>query len=244
MRGGGVTFSIPNMVAVTLGMPFIGFMFSIGYTLLIDFDPKASTHCEVEEFLPSFSSVVGGSVPQKYIWNICIALHSAPRFLLSTLYKNLYEERLNMGSWTPLFIKLNYIMNITENFCLVGLSFVSSIEIYAIHKFCFVTFLITYCVSSMLQLYMVKHCGFQARCREEVLSYKYKKNIFFSSIFCLILSLYFFQRHNEYCEPYVYSFFGVFEYLVILGNMLHHGTAYYDFKDLVFTVTPGQLLVK
>ena len=35
-------------------------------------------------------------------------------------------------------------------------------------------------------------------------------------------TLYFYYRHNIYCEPYMYSYFCVCEYAVIIFNMLYH----------------------
>ena len=34
--------------------------------------------------------------------------------------------------------------------------------------------------------------------------------------------LYFYFRHNSYCEPYIYSYFCLCEYAVIVLNMLYH----------------------
>jgi hypothetical protein len=244
MRGGGLTYTIQFIVKCTLGFPALAFFISVIWTLLIDFDPKSSTHCEVDEFLPSFSSVIGEGISQKYIWNIAIAFHAAPRFLLANLYRNLYVERLNIGAWTPKFITLNYYLNCVEALCLVGLSFISSTEYYPAHKACFIFFICTYGVSLSLTNYMIKFCGFEARCREETISYQWKKKILISTCLFIPLALYFFYRHNEYCEPHVYSFFGVFEYLIILGNMFYHGCAYLDFKDVVLTVGPAQILAR
>eukprot|EP00088_Acartia_fossae_P071309 TRINITY_DN9763_c0_g1_i12.p1 TRINITY_DN9763_c0_g1~~TRINITY_DN9763_c0_g1_i12.p1 ORF type:complete len:246 (-),score=15.95 TRINITY_DN9763_c0_g1_i12:326-1063(-) len=245
MRGGGVTYTLQGMVQGTLSLPLGAFIFCVLWTLFFDFDPKSSTHCEVDEFLPSLSSVIGGSVPQKYVWNICIAIHSAPRFLFAAVYKSLYQERLNIGAWTPILIKFNFVLNVLEIISLVGLSFVSSIEIFIIHKGFFITFLVTYLVSMLLTLYhLLPRCGYQATCIQETYSNQMKYKIFKMTCISLPLAFYFYWRHNEYCEPYVYSLFATFEYAIILGNIYYHGLAYYDFTDMVMHVGPSQLLVR
>ena len=62
----------------------------------------------------------------------------------------------------------------------------------------------------------------------------------------IVISLYFYWRHNAYCEPGIYSgeetsnkiiiiflnilpVFSLCEYIVILSNMAYHATSYYDF---------------
>ena len=45
-----------------------------------------------------------------------------------------------------------------------------------------------------------------------------------------LLMSYFYYWHNEYCTPYVYSFFCICEYVIVLSNMVFHATAYYDFS--------------
>ena len=52
----------------------------------------------------------------------------------------------------------------------------------------------------------------------------------------LALGLYFFIRHNKYCEPGVYSLFALAEYLVVLSNMAFHFAVFYDFKNTSLTV--------
>lgn len=45
-------------------------------------------------------------------------------------------------------------------------------------------------------------------------------------------SVYFFMRHNKYCEPMVYTLFALSEFVVVLSNMAFNFQAYYDFQDL------------
>ena len=75
-------------------------------------------------------------------------------------------------------------------------------------------------------------CGFMPQTREEVFSLRYKKTILTVYLMCVPLMLMFYFRHNEYCEPYVYSFFCFFEYILVIANMCYHMTAYYDLKDV------------
>ena len=60
----------------------------------INFQNATYTHCEVTNLAPSISAAIGSFVPQKYIWQACISLHSAPRFLFLYLYNQLFHERL------------------------------------------------------------------------------------------------------------------------------------------------------
>ncbi|XP_023334910.1 post-GPI attachment to proteins factor 2 [Eurytemora carolleeae] len=242
MREDGVYHPFPRLALGTVALPFFAFLSCIFWSLFFDFENTTSTHCEVAEFAPSISAVIGSDVPQKYIWNICVAIHAAPRFLFSTMYRNFYKERLSLGVWTGTLVTLNYGLNLIENFSLLGLSFIGSSEVFEVHAFFFILFLFTYIVSMLLLMwYLIPYCGFQMRSRDEMKALVEKKKIVKLTIASSVLALYFYWRHNEYCEPYVYSLFGVFEYVLILGNMYYHALSRLDFADWTVSVGPTNI---
>ena len=51
---------------------------------------------------------------------------------------------------------------------------------------------------------------------------EFKKNIVITSWFCVFLAFYFYRRHNEYCEPYIYTGFAICESLVVCCSIWWH----------------------
>lgn len=80
-------------------------------------------------------------------------------------------------------------------------------------------------------------CEIQSQTSLERRSARYKSNLLGTTLTCGVLMLYFYWRHNEYCEPYVYSLFCVTEYVVVLANIGFHFTAWYELhrSDVVVT---------
>jgi len=243
MRDGGIHSPFPRLAKVTVALPACGFVSSLLYSLIYDFENTANTHCDVDEFAPSLSAVIGDNIPQKYVWNICIALHAAPRFLFAHMYRQYFLDRLTTGRWTQTLVQLNYWTNITETLCLIGLSYVGSNELFEAHAFFFTLFVITYVVSiTLVTCYFLPFCGYQTKSPVDRDCYKIKTRLLISTYISGSFAVYFYWRHNEYCEPYVYSFFGLSEYTLILSNMAYHGLAAKDFSDWTINVGPDMIL--
>ncbi|KAK7075551.1 Post-GPI attachment to proteins factor 2 [Halocaridina rubra] len=192
---------------------------------------STATHCGVPNYLPSISSAIGEFVPQRYIWRTAIALHSAPRFLLAAMYNSFMRRVLpNFGSYQGL-IKLNTTFNVVENVALLGLSFISSKENYTLHKVFFIVFMVCSELYMVLTCLLLKDNKSRLTSPLERLAYVKKKQLMFANLTSFFVALYFFYRHNSYCEPGMYSIFAFLEYLVVLTNMGFHLTAYYDFHN-------------
>ncbi len=86
------------------------------------------THCEVSNFAPSISASISHK-PQKHLWQYCIALHTAPRFLFSYLLCHHLKARTVSGRWTLLrwLPTAALISQWIENASLLLLSVVSSV---------------------------------------------------------------------------------------------------------------------
>merc|ERR1712066_520883 len=72
---------IRHLALLTALLPLGGFLLCLSLSFGINFENSTYTHCEVYNFAPSISAAIGSFVPQKYIWQSAIALHTAPRYV-------------------------------------------------------------------------------------------------------------------------------------------------------------------
>jgi len=135
------TLKFRHIAIFTLSIPCFAFFFCIIYSFLFHLDQVTRTHCQVWNVAPSISSSIGILAPQKYVWKICIALHSAPRLLLCKMYHKHMQTVLNKVASVQRLALFTCVLNVAEVFSLLLLSVVPSTEDYFLHTFCFGLFL-------------------------------------------------------------------------------------------------------
>ncbi|XP_033741997.1 post-GPI attachment to proteins factor 2-like isoform X1 [Pecten maximus] len=222
---------------IVLSLPLFGFAFCVIWSLINNFESSTATHCRVANYLPSISSAIGGYTPQRYVWRICVALHCSPRLMVAVAYYN-FHTQVHVGQKNSLYQSLSALtslLHILENLALVGLSFISSSENHGAHEKLFVTFMVTSLLYMLLSCILFKWGrtanGINMSVKERT-SFNYKVGLFLFNIISFLIAVYLFIRHNAYCEPGIYTFFALGEYLTVLSNIAFHSTAIWDFRQL------------
>ncbi|XP_067120190.1 post-GPI attachment to proteins factor 2 [Centruroides vittatus] len=224
----------------TVCLPLFSFIFCVIWSLIFNFRQVTSTHCQVSNYLPSISAAIGGYTPQRYVWRIGIGLHAAPRYIVMFMYYSYYSNLiLNEVIWQRL-VTLACILNGIEITCLIGLTYVSSSENYPAHEKFFVTFMLS-SLTYMLLLCLLPRIASKVKIAPmEAKSLNVKTYLGMVNVIFFLMALYFFFRHNWYCEGGVYTLFAICEYIVVVSNMGFHMTAYWDFSNQFLIITPEE----
>ncbi|CRL00411.1 CLUMA_CG013678, isoform A [Clunio marinus] len=234
-KGPVFTISFSRFSLITVSLPLFSFIFCVSYSLLFFFEQSTSTHCHVWNYLPSISAAIGSFQPQAFVWQISIIVHFIPRLIITWMYKSYYDRVIRRNRQNV--AKFALLLNVVENFSLLGLSIYTSNDNYEIHKNCFCTFIVVSETYMMLSYYLNKNAKRDPKSsHSENKSINLKRNLFIINITSIVLAAYFFVRHNDRCEGGIYTFFALFEYIVVLTNMGYHMTAAIDFHNqhLVF----------
>ncbi|XP_041778238.1 post-GPI attachment to proteins factor 2-like [Anopheles merus] len=218
-----------RLAVATVMLPVAGFLFCVIWSLLYNFEQANATHCLVYNFLPSLSAAIGNYQPQRFVWQFSVLFHAPFRYAIAFLYKNHHLtllSRKHRKEWAYLAC----ILNIVELSSLVGLSLWTSSNNYEIHKICFSAFVIC----SIIYMYLVVLINRLTRTEElltlaERKSLRYKRRLLLVNVASIMFAVYFFVRHNNHCEPGIYSLFALSEYVFVYSNIGFHMTAYWDF---------------
>lgn len=227
---------LKNLSWIILSLPLFAFASCILLSVCLHFEGSTATHCKVPNYLPSISAAIGDYTPQRYIWRICIALHCSPRLIVAPLYYCYYS--CFRVDYKPALYKACIIINcmayLVDNLSLIGLTFISSSENKGIHELFFCTFTVGALIYFWLSLVMYNWAHGKVRSPQVRFSYNIKVKMAMTNMIALLLSGYFYWRHNAYCEPGVYTLFALSEYTVVVTNVGFHGTLMYDLPEHAF----------
>uniref|UniRef100_A0A0K0G406 Post-GPI attachment to proteins factor 2 (inferred by orthology to a C. elegans protein) n=1 Tax=Strongyloides venezuelensis TaxID=75913 RepID=A0A0K0G406_STRVS len=236
-----VTVRFSTLAKVVAFCPAFALILCIITSMILHWDLVTSTHCGVYNFFPSVSAAIATYNPEKYIWRFLIAIHITPRYVFALANRNLLIKcPLRPSSSISFFSALcnfSCALNVLEINFLLLLTTISSTDDHFLHKCSFVGFVTTAMIHMYLSTWLYNHSN-----RRRVTNFGekiYQKRVL-SVISCtlsLSLAMYFYWRHNTYCEPGIYTLFALSEYVYIASNIAFHFTTYYDFLDKRFILS-------
>jgi hypothetical protein len=212
----------------------------ITLSIVLHWDESTRTHCGVANWLPSVSAAVASYSPERYIWRFLIGIHGAPRLALAFAFRNLLLSSplrpFSSSNWFSLACNAACVLNIAEVVFLLLLTSISSIDDYYLHKMCFIGFVVCGVTYMMMSTWLFDYSGRRRTTSLCERSFQYKVLCCTGLCVSLLCAMYFFYRHNTYCEPGVYTLFALCEYGVVVLNILFHSTLYYDFHSRSLTL--------
>ncbi|KAJ0057688.1 hypothetical protein NL108_011787 [Boleophthalmus pectinirostris] len=214
---------------LTVMLPLLGLLICLSVALIFHFNDTTYTHCKVKNYLPSISSAIS-PVPERYIWRGFIALHAARRYLCSAVYFSFYYRHFHGRKPELLLTVVTLLLSLIENTGLLWVSYVGSTESYKSHMYGYSAFIgssLLYMFTTLCLWYVIQRRSLHS---EGVKSYRWKLRLFLFKLVCCACDFYLFRRHNEFCEPGMYTLFALFQYLVVFSNMAFHMTACWDFR--------------
>jgi len=137
------------------------------------------------------------------------------------------------------------VLQCVENISLLLLSVVTSTDNFFYHKVGFSSFCLFSVLNQLAVVYLLTQSGYVPQSRLEKRGVVMRKRLLKTTLVCGASMVYFYYRHNTYCEPYVYSLFSLCEYVIVLCNMaFHYASIYYDFHSSEMVVTAPSLDVQ
>jgi len=230
----GVNYKFRRLVAASASLVLFAFTFTILYSLAFHFKKTTRTHCNVPNYLPSLSAAFSHS-PQITVWRAVIFLHTPLRFLIGLAYYRLYKTVFRQCRWRICIFLLSL-----ENTSLLLLSFISSRHHHTAHRNAFTLFLISSELYVIFSLFLWKSREAHFTSLQKY-SYRVKMYAALVHILSAVSATYFYHRHTSHCEPLMYTWFCLSEYVVVFSNIVFHFTAYYDFYSQPITINTAVL---
>ncbi|KAH8294196.1 hypothetical protein KR054_009341, partial [Drosophila jambulina] len=220
----------PWVTLTSLCLALVGFIFAVVWSLIFEFERSTYTDCHVTNYLPSISAAIGNYEPQRTVWQLAIFLHSPLRLVMAKAYLEHYFKDFRRSR--QLLGVLAFFLNVVEVLALVCLSFWTSSDHYQTHKYAFLIFIACSESYMLISCFLYRNAPGAGLLPLEAKSLRYKRNLFSVNVVSFGLAGYCFIRHNSDCEAGVYTFFALFEYVVVLTNIGFHAIAAWDFPTL------------
>ncbi|KAJ7284841.1 Frag1/DRAM/Sfk1 family-domain-containing protein [Mycena rebaudengoi] len=178
-----------------------------------------------EEFFPSVSATIGDWYPERNIFQFLIALASGPRIWLVSLQYILHSQ--GWDSNIPFAI---FLAGIIRTLCCGGWVYVTSYDDHQAHDF----FMISYMVLTIPWMAGGIVCA-PAQTQEKAVSFT--AVIFFLS---LIPMVYFYIQHKVHRIPGAYSRYSIFEWGLIVFDILFDSLSEDEFTFQILVGDPVQ----
>jgi hypothetical protein len=217
-------------------LPVIGLVACLFFSVYYHYEDVIKTHCRNWEWLPSISSTIGNNIPEMFIWRYSIALYSAPKIWAEIVHFALLRwirrqrHRGKLG-WFQIWNSLALLTGILENCSLYLLTMVSSSEHRFTHELGFALLMI-FAHLHFIFFLIAFYCA-----RKPLQSSErnwFARRLFFAlahaTLFLVALRLYF--RHKKYCEPGMYSWFALCEWLVVAANIAFHMGFLWEYRSI------------
>eukprot|EP01134_Creolimax_fragrantissima_P003684 CFRG3684T1 len=226
---------VPHRYTAWLGAipPLVGLTLVFVLSIYKDFDSVNKTHCEVPNIIPSISSCIGNSTPQRYVWRLCISLMLIPRIYSGFLYYNWFQvEHQASSTFYNVLNKIVLCLFMAQYTSLAMLTYVGSNENHNVHEISTITFMIFSTVHQWLHIILYKLAIPDDMDDRQKQSYYWKIKSCLLFDFGAISMVILYIKHNTVCSAYMYSFFATCEWFCVIMNVLFHYSESIDLGDM------------
>ncbi|CAG5103450.1 Oidioi.mRNA.OKI2018_I69.chr1.g778.t1.cds [Oikopleura dioica] len=215
--------------------PSLAFISCLFLSLWTDWERSVNTQCVKDgkthhpyNLLPSISMMISDRQPMEFIWRAAIGLHSFPRLFLGVYFRQKHLHLIGNKSR----VNLMYFFYFLDILALIGLTYVQSNEWFIVHAISFGTFL------SASPLFMITalscvNVGHGA--------YRSRKRTFLLHLSSTFVTLFLYHHHNSTCNDFVYTFFALFEYIIVFSNIYFHFLFGSEFGTSTISIQSGPM---